>query len=645
MGSLRKAGGSRRDLPALPRWAWYLAAGLPLVFVMYVAAFGHRSPAYVWKPGNVTVYDLTYQSSAAARPEALFNSTQPHSTVSNETLAYAFAARLRATVVSSTPQRERMVLQFAQARVKLLHNGLDDADGAARLARDIDIDVDVTLLPTGKIESLRFPAETSSVDSAMLRAVISLLQVVTGPQGAHAWSAIASDPDGGHRADYAVNFLQNAFSPTIVIQEMTHSLPAPVFQHTNKRFLRPYVNADGNFYGRFDPAGFLASLQGTLTTTSTLSGQLLSASKSVLSLQEVRRETLNQRQLAQLAVRVANRAKRVKAIGFVFHRSHAAVERQTYTSTLGPDDLRVLIRALADAQNRSEHYLFGTLEPKFEALFFLDPAASARLEPVLLAANTRSATFRVLVSALGGAGTSQAQATLRHVIRLRRNETQAVSMLIGNLTVTSHPDPRTVALLETIAAGKLMNDAPITAILALGTVAQRLSDSDVRSASAIVHALSARLATTTLQHGRIVLLQALGNAGLPEAKSAILAYRHDPNVDIRAAAVYSLRDLHGEVVDAMLRSAVSDDPSENVRSAAVSAFGYHRIRTDDFLVLAHAARYDSDSQVRIPAINAIWSVRSEFPDAYGVVKTIAQSDSKKVVRHAAQQMLLMDHGA
>ncbi len=641
MGSVRTTGRSRGGRPVVPLWVLVLAGGVLAAFTTVGAVFSQRSPAYAWKPGSVTVYDLTYQSSAAARPGALFNGARRDAALGDQTLAYAFADRLTVTVLSSTATRELVALQFGRPRVRLLHNGVEDAAGEDRLAGDIGVSVDLSLSPRGKIESLRFPADTSPVDSAMLRAVVALIQAVTGPAGTHAWSVVEGDPDGGHRADYAVEPLQTAFSPTIVFKENTLSLPAPPAR-PNRRFLRPYVKADGHFDGRFSSAGYLASLHGTLVTTSTLSGQELSASKSVVSLVEVLRSTLSPRQLAKLVRRASRRAARVKAIGFVQHRSHAAVERQTYASTLGPDDLDVLVRALAKAQDRGHQYLFGTLEPKFQALFFLDPAAIVSLEPVALGASTGSATFRVLVSALGGAGTPQAQAALRQLIRSRRNDRQAESSLIGNLTAAARPEARTIALLESVASGPLTREAPSTALLSLGIAAQRLSASDTRRAAAVVRGLIDRLAATRSPQGRLVVLEALGNAGLPEAKPAIFAYRTDPNDDIRAAAIYSLRWLHGNGVDAALRSAVTSDASGNVRAAAVSAFSYHRIRAGDFSALVHAARHDPSSQVRIPAVDAIWSVRSRFPDAYRVVQAVAQRDPKETVRRAAQQMLQMD---
>lgn len=174
----------------------------------------------------------------------------------------------------------------------------------------------------------------------------------------------------------------------------------------------------------------------------------------------------------------------------------------------------------------------------------------------------------LLLDVLVGAGSHEAQAALRAALAAPTVQAERrYALLYQRIGLLSHPDAETAAL----AAARHDAPGPETwgaAAHALGAVAGRLAHvGDPDRARTLAGPLVRALRATPEPARAVVLLGALGNAGLPEHGTLVAGWTDHADPAVRYAAVDALRKLRDDGSRGALVERAADPDGEVARRA------------------------------------------------------------------------------
>jgi HEAT repeat protein len=309
-------------------------------------------------------------------------------------------------------------------------------------------------------------------------------------------------------------------------------------------------------------------------------------------------------------------------------------------SELGQATLESLLYDLKnteEAGKRSD----TTLYLKFKALVYLHPEKSTTLGVLLISAPPNSLTMRIISEALGNVGHLQAQEALVTAIRARLEEPAAVLKLLKSLGSADLPTRLAEETMRKLATGYPDWNISATATLSLGVMARKLvKTSPERSDRIIQWAISELNSSTTVNRKRLFIL-VLGNSGVVQALPAITKYVSDPSPGVRSSAASALRLIDSKKADELLTRFLLFDPAEKVRLEAVFAFSLRKFTPTVFDLHKQAFLEDRAEIVRLAALENIWNVHENFPEARRIVKQAADNDPSEEVRKAAKYIMAM----
>jgi hypothetical protein len=274
------------------------------------------------------------------------------------------------------------------------------------------------------------------------------------------------------------------------------------------------------------------------------------------------------------------------------------------------------------------------LTERLTALFRERPEAAAAALAVL-----RKGGAERIIKALGNAGSPSAIETLGSIAR---DATLAMPLRTAALTafvLMQHPS---VAAMRSTASFLDDGDARIAtaARLASGALARAGRKEHPGEADRIDAALITRYRNTRDIRERSELLAALGNSVGPTVLPIIMETLRDAHDPARLAAARALRLAGGPEVDGLLATAITSDEDPAVRSAAVSAAGFHHpIGLVLGEALVEAARADAVDYVRSRAITLLRQNPDASPRISESLGWIAEHDPKPGIRRLAQQAL------
>jgi HEAT repeat protein len=179
-------------------------------------------------------------------------------------------------------------------------------------------------------------------------------------------------------------------------------------------------------------------------------------------------------------------------------------------------------------------------------------------------------------------------------------------------------------------------DVRSTAQLALGAAVQGLARGAPERARALVgwFARELRAAAADPDATRQWLL-VLGNTGHPDALEPVLACLSLPAVELRTAAVGSLRFIPGpRAAEALLR-ALREDKAAEVRAEAIWALRFRAPSAAAAAAAGATLAGDPAQSVRLAAVEFLQNARSAFPEAAAALARAAREDGDEKVRKAA----------
>jgi hypothetical protein len=177
-------------------------------------------------------------------------------------------------------------------------------------------------------------------------------------------------------------------------------------------------------------------------------------------------------------------------------------------------------------------------------LLKLEPALCSQLVTLFQDKTLGQETRALILDLLVGAGHATAQEAMRDILRTRvAGEGRNASLMYQRLSLVKDPTPQTMQfLLDNFQATRGTPRNPRQYALGSGA-GHRYRAGDRAGGLAAAAPLVEDLATARDPQRQVWLLEALGNAGLPEHASLVAGYASSPDPDVRRAAATALRKM------------------------------------------------------------------------------------------------------
>ena len=572
------------------------------------------------------------QGTTAARHAAAEPARPERAAEDTQTFAFGLQGRLVFTVLRGVGGVIWIEGAIQEPSTTFQTNGADGQDSATRaavgrgLARPFYVEAD----RTGAAQAMHFEKDVDPIARGLIKAAVALTQVVGRTddlRGAASWTATESDPTGDYVASYE--------------RDPTHG----ALQKSRTHYAR-VATADG-----LVPVENAGAVTSALKSTITLDAGLWPA--SINGTDHLRIEPGD-----GLPSIDASASIRLDLQETTTDSAHAAAfagvpsgyERTTFaTAGDSPDAARqdrelVAGATLASLRTQLEHVARAEdkgqerahLHNKLAALFRLDPAATHEAAAGALAGED-PATARVVIGALGTAGTPEAQDALAALAESDTLDTKLRANAIANLGLVEAP---TTSTLETLDRQTESDTRSVrsTATLALGNAARSLEAGGDESADATVLDLLERLDGATTPADQALYLRALGNTGDARALPAIESALSSPEERVRSAAAEASRFIVDPRVDELLSKVLVADISPAVRRSAVLAATFRDL-TPLLPAMDAVLDKDGDERVRMDVVAALGKVRKAVPAVIALLRAAAEHDPSAEIRKRAAAYL------
>ncbi len=289
---------------------------------------------------------------------------------------------------------------------------------------------------------------------------------------------------------------------------------------------------------------------------------------------------------------------------------------------------------VGDYEASTEHKGRARAVARLGALMRTSPESVREARTRLLAKDTKEATGRALASALGAAGTKEAQQALADALASKDVPVSVKNDAAISLGLTENPTAEARTALK--GAMTQSSDVSQTAALALGNMAGSMAK-EGQDATDIVDDLLAKLAAATTSEQKVLFLDALGNTGDARALPAIRAHLAEGDASVRLAATAALRFQKADEVDPTLALMVRD-PEVLVRKAALSAMSQRPVQKS-LVGLRHVVENEPVKELRKTAIRILARAVDTVPEAEQILAWAAQHDADADVKKAAEDAL------
>ncbi len=486
----------------------------------------------------------------------------------------------------------------------------ETAELLARVTDELAEPVLATFSTSGALRSVRLAPQISNFAAGVLESALAQVQWVRPPTEVTTWEVTEVQTDGRARIRYTLGPDGTGTRSKVGYVSGVEERPAPEIVRSEATFVR-----DG---------AWLASLsvEEVLRTEATAVLGTVEATTALELVSTPPPDGLPAPGWEALAALPARALDTPRASTDTSARDRAAWGGRSLP------ELREALQAAAVADDeaaRARAYsgLVGLLRLRADQVPFVERAVEAGDEDAT-----------ALITALGDAGTGDAQAALRRLF-LEGPPPLRERALIA-LQRAERPDPATLALYELLLRdGEHVRQA----LYAAGTAARRLQVHDPREAARLADVLGAWLAGAASPDERVEGLRGLANAGGAAALPHVAPFLTDPVVRVRMAATDALHAIPGDDVDARIAE-LTHDGAELVRRAAVEAAR----RRDPSPVLIAALRASSRDEaylVRMEATRglAVWVRRDRSLTAD--LERIAKEEPREEIATVARQALAM----
>lgn len=570
-----------------------------------------------WRVGMQRVYDVE------------FGSTFGHNETPEDRLLIVGFGKLELTAASADAERVVLEARLLEPVVKLDHKERAEEHIESQLGQDFENPLVVSIRADGEIEFVAAAERMGAFAHAMLRQLVSALQFVR-PQGESPsfqhWSTTEADQNGIYAARYVASgprsfaktklsyrFLQMAEALGLRQDTMNQRLDATIAFDFDERGMP--VNVASKEALRLSINDKAVTTE-SYVTLKFASGRVVEPPRRAAGL---RHEALFDTRTPDRAESEAKRREQLAA-----GASFSELLRQVVAVPLGTDAFQqrwALIEQIA-----------AVLAVKPETI------ASARAQ---LKQATTDAERQALLSALGEAGTPQAQAALSELGRDVDASRDTRVGALHHLGLVTEPTAATFDDLGEIA----LHDADVelreAATLALGGAAQKAASASnpPRESADAIRGLAQTALSGATPRDRTMALAALSNAGSPDALDTIRVCLSDPDPQIRAAAIDALRQIPDPRADSWLAEFLLHDSAPTVRVMAARTARARPYQPGLGEACWTALRVDPEASVRLAVVGLVAAKLQDEPALRALLEWVVANEQAETVKATAQETL------
>jgi len=481
--------------------------------------------------------------------------------------------------------------------------GKDVTERRAELAAEVEgHEALLELDAYGRVVALRTAEATPPLFRYVAQALALDAQLVQGPAKAADYASEEISPRGQLSAVYHAD-----------VEHGTLTKAAPVYRKlfalAHLRTEAPEILCDGQTEATLVEQG-LTSLRVTETlAVSDEAGQSLLSASTRLTLQRDATKPLERLPMA---------AHNWEAFEPTFVNAKAtptAKELAAMAGTLTPAQLRSDLRSFGGAGTMPNHSAWLM---QAQALLRLHPELCAELVELFQLPYLGSRGRNLILDLLANAGTPEAQLALSRALKsdtaMKASATEQAAAW-QRLAFVQSPTPETLAFAEggyRDSQGPLHDAATLSLGSLLGAAAEHGDEAgEERLRTLLTQDLTVAPDTRT----RARLLDALGNASLPETAALVAGFANDLDPQVRKSAARALRNQEDVDSQAVLIRLLAD-PDPRVQAAALAALAQRGLTSD---TLAALTTLVADHALASENVDAVLNLLAVLPDQGAVL--------------------------
>ncbi len=486
----------------------------------------------------------------------------------------------------------------------------------------------------GRVDRVQMPPKLGTTGFSIFKSVASLLQRVSpdseAPLSKAQWSTVEPDLTGKADFEYVLDGdqVRKTKLAYISLVEARGSAPSQSPDVTVEVLASNHVHRLGKHES-------IVSWSAPVDSVSVQEDTRVTVSGGIAPMESRTRFELTRRESHQIPVAQAKSLTKGDWVS-------ASIDQ------LPPDESRRRDRDAASAAGRTLGQLTQSIvelegavprNRQGEARLFSSLVSKLRIDPGALAeAGTKvraGQDQKLLLDAIGSAGTPESQALLRELLSERRFDHEQTRSSLINLSTTKAPTPETVEFLrETRTDPSHGNQAK----LGLGSAAHSLKDSDPAAAIPIVEELKDGVKQAKTPSDTEVGLRAIGNSGSELGLDTCESYFENTHPNIRMGAIACARLVPGPRADALIARGLSDATEGIVREALSAAL--NRPYSPTLMApLASLAKSGSSRTLRILALQVLGRYLPLAPELLAVLRDVATTDPDPEVQGYAERLV------
>lgn len=459
-----------------------------------------------------------------------------------------------------------------------------DARRVEELELGLSSDHFFTLTQAGELQAIKFTGTMPALAEQMLKSLMASLQFRPPPADEPAWIATETDTAGRYRAEYRRG-APGAFKK-VKLEYLKTFAKAPAA--LDLPLLRPVVERSQHDF-KFD---------GPLLTELTVDESLLSPARDpVPEMRATTRLSLKLDAARRVTPRADLAALEASARDARLEEpaTPAAVRHDTDRARIAGMTMPQILAIFSDADDGDK--------PRLARAYTALAALLRQDESVVADAAARirrgDSSAKLLVDALGDAGSSRAQETLAGIARDTATNGELRRAALVSLSFVAEPDSATFSTFE-----QLLEDPELgrQAHYGLGASIQHARDSQPAQAEAALKKLLAARPAADAVDATVVYLGALGNSGHAGILPEVVPFLSHQSAAVRAAAVYALRHVPGATADRYVAEVLTKDQIASVRTRAGEATRARRPAWPLVSAVTKALRSESDFKARRAAL-------------------------------------------
>ncbi|WP_395839999.1 HEAT repeat domain-containing protein [Cystobacter fuscus] len=575
---------------------------------------------------------MNYRYSVETDQEVTFSSSQPGAPIPPG-MRFQISGEWNVGIVSAGEAQVEAQVRLVPANVSVSVDGKDALAPEVRqtMMKSLTMPFFMTLQRSGAVKWVHFEMGTDVLAQGILRSLVATSQFVVTGVPPESWRSEEYDVTGQYQATYQRAPGQKQFEKTK--QGYTHVATSKGLQPYEAGTLRIDVHSRSTFGLAEDGWAETMQAQERLEVDA---GQGMP--KVTNQLQCRLRLLARTRDLSLLSALEARRAS-LNTILLASYQAQTQDPKENYRRILAGkhfDDLLKDLRSLPKEERARDDARSLALE-QLRALFMLEPTEALKVPETLRQGGLEPIAASPLLGALSAASTPESIQALSKVVDDSVLEVPVRTDAVAALGMADAPTQEGINALRNLTR-EPRPELRDTATLALGNAAYQMHDENARGSEALVRELETAYRSAKTPEEQAMILRALGNTRDAHALTTLQNALGSTSVQVRQAAVTSLRLIPDPAADRLLAARLLGDESPDVRKAAVFASSFRPL--EPLLpTLRQALQQDPAAAVRTEIVHVLGGHLTQLPGARELLNWSSQNDANPAIRQLAARFL------